>query len=219
MFIGHYAPAFAAKAAVKSVPLWALFVAAQWVDFVWAAFVMAGIEKARIVPNFLGLNPLDLYFMPYTHGLPSAVLLSLLIGGVAALAFKGNRTTILLAVTLTSVMHWVFDLIVHTKDLPLIFDEMKVGLGLWAYPYASVPLEIGLMFGGLWLYDRAQPAPTRAGTLVLWLFGFAMAALQVQNTFFAEHPSDPKAFAQLSLTAYVVLAALAAGVDYVRRPR
>jgi hypothetical protein len=219
MFIGHYAPAFAAKAAVNAVPLWVLFVAAQWVDFCWAAFVMAGIEKARIVPNFLGLNPLDLYFMPYTHGLPSAALLSLLIGGLAALLFKGNRVAILSAVALTSALHWVFDLVVHTKDLPLIFNEMKVGFGLWANPYASVPLEIGLMFGGLWLYDRAQPAPTRAGTIALWLFGFAMAALQVQNTFFAEHPGDPAAFAQLSLTAYVVLALLAAGVDFVRRPR
>ncbi len=60
MFIGHYGPAFAAKAVVKTVPLWVLFVAAQWVDFLWAAFVIAGVEKVRLVENFIGVTPLDL---------------------------------------------------------------------------------------------------------------------------------------------------------------
>jgi hypothetical protein len=218
MFIGHYGPALAAKAVAKSVPLWVLFVAAQWVDFLWAAFVIAGIEKARIVENFLGLSPLDLYYMPFTHGLPSAVLLSLFIGGVAGLAFKGDRVAVVLAVASTAFLHWLFDWIVHAPDLPLIFNEMKVGLGLWEYPYLSVPLEIGLLFLGVWLYDRAAPSPRRAGTVVLWLFGFAMSALLVQNTFFAQHPANSADFATLSLVAYTTLALLAAGVDYLRRP-
>jgi hypothetical protein len=108
---------------------------------------------------------------------------------------------------------------VHRPDLPLVFDEMKVGFGMWANPYVSVPFEIALLFGGLWLYDRNVPSATRAGTIALWLFGFAMAALQVQNTFFNEHPSSPAAFAQLALTGYVVLAALAALVDYLRKEK
>jgi hypothetical protein len=219
MFIGHYGPAFAAKAVVKTVPLWVLFVAAQWVDFLWAAFVIAGIEKARIVENFLGLSPLDLTYMPFTHGLPSAVLLSLFIGGVVGLAFKADRVAIVLAVAATAFLHWLFDWIVHAPDLPLIFDEMKVGLGLWAYPTVSVPLEIGLLFLGVWLYDRAAPSPRRAGTVALWLLGCAMAALQVQNTFFAEHPQNSASFATLSLVGYTTLALLAAGVDFLRRAK
>jgi hypothetical protein len=217
MFIGHYGSAFVAKAVVKTVPLWVLFVAAQWVDFLWAAFVIAGVEKARIVENFLGLSPLDLYYMPFTHGLPSAVLLSLFIGGVAGLAFKADRLAIVLAVAAIAFSHWLLDWIVHAPDLPLIFNEMKVGMGLWGYPYVSVPLEIGLLFLGLWLYDRAAPSPRRAGTVGLWLFGGAMAALQVQNTFFTQHPTDSANFALLSLAAYITLALLAAGVDHLRR--
>ncbi|NOT41679.1 MAG: hypothetical protein HOP13_14415 [Alphaproteobacteria bacterium] len=219
MFIGHYGPALAAKAAVKTVPLWVLFVAAQWVDFLWAAFVIAGVEKARIVENFIGVTPLDLYYMPYTHGLPSAVLLSLAMGGVVALAFKGDRVAVVLAVAAVAFSHWLLDLIVHAPDLALVFDQMKVGFGLWAYPYISVPVEIALVLGGVWLYDRAVPSPRRAGTIALWGLGFAMAALQVQNSFFNEHPKDPAAFAMLSLTGYTALAVLAAGVDYLRRPR
>jgi hypothetical protein len=219
MFIGHYGPALAAKGFAKSVPLWVLFVAAQWVDFLWAILVIAGIEHVRIIANFFGLSPLDLYYMPYSHGLPSAVLLSLLIGGLVALALPGNRIAIVVAVALTAFSHWLGDLIVHRPDLPLIFDEMKVGLGLWANPYVSVPLEIGLLFLGLWIYDRAAPSPTRIGTIALWALGFFMAALQIQNTFFAEHPPTPEGFAQLSLFGYVLLAALAAGVDYLRKEK
>ena len=145
------------------------------------------------------------------------MLLSLFIGGVAAAALPGNRTAILVAVAATAFLHWLFDWIVHAPDLPLIFNEMKVGLGLWGYPYVSVPLEIGVMFLGLWFYDRAMPSPRRAGTVGLWLFGGAMAALQVQNTFFTQHPTNSANFALLSLSAYITLALLAAGVDRLRR--
>ena len=219
MFIGHYGPAFAAKAAVHKVPLWVLFVAAQWMDFLWAIFVLIGVEKMRIVAKFFGLSPLDLYFMPYSHGLPSAALLSLFIGGTVAVLSKGNRAVIVAAVAATSFSHWFLDLLVHRPDLPLIFDEMKVGLGLWQYPFVSVPTEIGLMFLGLWLYDRSVPSPTRAGTIALWALGFAMAALQVQNTFFNEHPASPEGFARLSLVGFTLLAVLAAGVDYLRKEK
>jgi hypothetical protein len=219
MFIGHYGPALAAKGFAKSVPLWVLFVAAQWVDFLWAILVIVGVEHVRIIANFFGLSPLDLTYMPYSHGLPSAVLLSLLMGGLVALVLPGDRVAIVITVALTAFSHWLGDLIVHRPDLPLIFDEMKVGLGLWANPFVSVPLEIGLLFLGLWIYDRAAPSPTRIGTIALWALGFFMAALQVQNTFFAEHPPTPEAFAQLSLFGYVLLAALAAGVDYARKEK
>ena len=219
MFIGHYGPAFAAKAAVRAVPLWMLFIAAQWVDFLWAGLVILGVEKVRLIENFLGVSPLDLYYMPYSHSLPSAVLLSLLAGVVAAFALKSYRAAVVFAVAATAFSHWLFDLIVHRDDLPLWFDEMKVGFGLWQYPFISVPTEIGLMLLGVWIYDRAAPAPTRAGTIALWAFGFAMAALQVQNTFFNKHPSSPEGFAQLSLFGYVMLTVLAAGVDYLRKEK
>jgi len=218
MFIGHYGPALAAKAFAKTVPLWVLFIAAQWVDFLWAGLVILGIEKVRIIENFFGVSPLDLYYMPLSHGLPSAILLSLLIGGLVALALPGNRAAVVTAVALTAFSHWLGDLIVHRPDLPLIFDEMKVGLGLWANPYVSVPFEIALMLGGLWLYDRYAPSPTRRGTIALWALGAFMAGLQVQNAFFNEHPASPEGFAQLSLFGYVLLTALAAGVDHLRRP-
>lgn len=46
-----------------------LFVAALAVDAIWGVFVLTGVEHARMVPGFTSSNSLDLYDMPYSHGL------------------------------------------------------------------------------------------------------------------------------------------------------
>jgi hypothetical protein len=74
MFVWHYGPGFAAKAPKKSIPLWVLFLAVQLLDVFWSIFVLLGIEKVRIVPGITATNPLDLYYMPYTHSLMGAML-------------------------------------------------------------------------------------------------------------------------------------------------
>ena len=72
MFVGHYGVAFGAKPLTPTVPLWVYFIAVQWLDVVWSILVLLGIEKLHIVPGFTEANALDLYYMPYTHGLPGA---------------------------------------------------------------------------------------------------------------------------------------------------
>src|SRR5918996_829413 len=75
MFVGHYGVSFAAKK-VAPVPLWVLFLAVQLLDVAWAPLILLGIEKVRIVPGITASNPLDLYYMPYTHSLIAALLWS-----------------------------------------------------------------------------------------------------------------------------------------------
>src|ERR1041385_5575734 len=74
MFVGHYGPSFAFKAAQSVIPLWILFIAVQLVDVAWAVLVLLGIEKVRIVPGITASSPFDLYYMPYTHSLVAAIL-------------------------------------------------------------------------------------------------------------------------------------------------
>jgi hypothetical protein len=45
MFIGHYAASFAAKKVDRRLPLGWLFIGAQFLDVLWALFVLVGIEK------------------------------------------------------------------------------------------------------------------------------------------------------------------------------
>ena len=75
MFVGHYGMSFVAKRSDGAIPLWVLFLAVQLLDVVWAPLVLLGVEKVRIVPGYTATNPLDLYYMPYTHSLVAALFL------------------------------------------------------------------------------------------------------------------------------------------------
>jgi hypothetical protein len=163
MFVGHYGPAFAAKAARKSIPLWVLFVAVQLVDVGWATFVLLGIEKVRIVPGITASSPLDLYYMPYTHSLIGSLLWSVAAGIAYNLFRRGDGRSAALIVGAAVFSHWVLDLLVHRPDLPLYDDTLKVGLGLWNYRVPAFLLELASLFGGMYFYLRTTEASTRVG--------------------------------------------------------
>jgi hypothetical protein len=213
MFIGHYGPAFGAKAALRRVPLWVYFIAVQWLDIWWSVFVLTGIEKVKIVPGYLQASNLDLYYMPYTHGLFGALLLSALLGIIVALFFRKRRAAVFAVIALAAFSHWILDLVVHAPDL-WIYDGVKLGFGLWRWLWISLPLELILLFGGAWLYTRYVPA-RRGGNVWLWLFVVAMAALEIYGVF-GPPPATAAAEAQTALAAYGALVLLAGVVDLTR---
>jgi len=98
MLVGHYGPAFALKGAERRIPLWVFFVAVQWMDVLWSAFVALGIERFRIVPGFTATNVLDLYYMPFTHSLPGAAVLALVLSAIVAAFYRENRGRVLIVV-------------------------------------------------------------------------------------------------------------------------
>lgn len=217
MFIGHYGPALAAKPMARQVPLWLLFVAVQWLDVWWSALVLLGVEKVRIVPGFTAGSPLDLYFMPYTHGLIGALALSLLLGAAALLFVRDRRLAVVAVVAGAAFSHWLLDLLVHMPDLPLIDNSMKVGFGLWRWLWISLPLELAIMIAGAALYARAVPSKTRLGDRALWLFVAIMCAVELYAAF-GPSPVSDIAQAETALAAYGILALLAGAVDGLRHP-
>jgi len=177
-----------------------LFLAVQFLDVLWAPFVLLGIEKVRIVPGFTKTNPLDLYYMPYTHGLPGAigwsVLAAFLYQGIARPARRQSSMLVGLAV----FSHWTLDFVVHRPDLPLYDNSAKVGLGLWNYPALAFGTEAALLFGGMWLCLRGRARS--AGTIV---FGLVMLAIQAY-IFFGPPPTSDRSMAWTALGAYAVFA-------------
>src|SRR5258708_13794519 len=69
MFVGHYSVAFAAKSDKNKIPLWVLFVAVQFLDYILATLVLLGIEKLRGNKGFTASSMLDSYFHPYSPSL------------------------------------------------------------------------------------------------------------------------------------------------------
>jgi hypothetical protein len=216
MFIGHYGPAYAIKAIRPAIPLWLLFIAVQLVDVGWAVLVLLGVEKLRIVPGITASNPLDLYYMPYTHSLAAVVLWA-----VAAIVLgkflPGVRTWTAAAwIGLAVFSHWILDLLVHGPDLPVYDDTMKVGLGLWNYPALALLLEALLLFGGMIMYMRRTTAINAIGRFGPPVFGTVMIAIQCY-LFFGPPPASPAAAAISALVSYVVFAAVAQWLDRQRK--
>jgi hypothetical protein len=184
----------------------------QWLDVVWSVLVLLGVEKLRITPGFTEANALDLYYMPYTHGLPGAIILSLGFGCIVAMFAAGDRAKTALLIASASFSHWVLDLVVHTHDLPLYGNSAKVGFGLWRDVAVSFPLEVATLGLGAWLYARATRYANPKRRYVFWGFVTVLAAIQVYANF-GPPPSSPSAMALTALGLYAALSLLAAIVE------
>src|SRR5215510_12423048 len=208
MFVGHYSVSFAGKAAEPRIPLWLLFIAVQFVDVLWAIFVLLGIEKVRIVPGITATSPLDLYYMPYTHSLVGAIGWSLLAFVVCQLVpnLRGSRTGWIVALAVFS--HWVLDLLVHRPDMPLYDSTFKMGFSLWNYRIAAFVVELVVLLGGAALYLRAASRKGRISMFVLIL-----VVVHVYGTFFFPPPPSDRAIALTALSFYTVLALIAWWAD------
>jgi hypothetical protein len=212
VFVGHYGVAFATRSEENKIPLWVLFVAVQLLDFLWGPFVLLGIEKVRMVPGFTASNPLDLYYMPYTHSLIGALAwsaLSLLLYRWISRG-KGGRSAALL-VGLAVFSHWVLDLLVHRPDLAIYDDTLKVGFGLWNYRGIEFVVEVTLLLLGIALYVKRNPTVARKVGAII--FGIFLVVLQAANTFVSRAPSSDRVFAIKGLVFYTGLAAVAFFVE------
>jgi hypothetical protein len=208
MFVGHYGVAFAVKSERNKIPLWVLFVAVQLLDFLWAPFVLLGIEKVRMVPGITATNSLDLYYMPYTHSLIGALVWSSL-GALAykvAAGAKASRVAALI-VALAVFSHWILDLVVHRPDLAIYDDTWKVGFGLWNYRGLEFGVEIAILVGGILLCLKRNNSVARKVGIVV--FGVVLILIQAGNTFVSRPLSSDGAFAITALIFYTLFAGIA----------
>jgi len=221
MFIGHYAVGLALKSVEKKASLGMLFIAVQFVDFLFFILVPLGVEKFRLVENYTAINHFDLYFYPYTHGLLAGVIWAVLIYGLwrKLPLFKAvGHGRVALVMALAVLSHWFVDLIVHTPDLPLLGDNSpKVGLGLWNNFMGTILLEIALLIGGLLLYLRATKAVSAMGKYAMIIFIVVMIGLYMMVV---TAPFDPNVTAitasVTSIAVFFIFAAVAFWLDRYR---
>jgi len=223
MFVGHYSVAFAVRTEQNKIPLWVLFVAVQFLDYIWATLVLLGIEKLRVIKGFTAGSMLDSYFHPYSHSLIAAVLWS----GVAALCYKplcrwlgyGYTKSAALIVGAAVFSHWILDLIAHPHDLPIYDNTAKVGFGLWNYRDPEFALEIALLALGIALYLARNVIPAiRKGTVIA--FGIALVVVQIGDTYVPRAALSDKATALGVWIFYTLFVLIAWLVEKIRaRPQ
>jgi hypothetical protein len=213
MFVGHYGVAFAARGMEKKLPLWAYFLAVQWVDLVWTVLVFFGIERVSIQPGVNPSGPLVFDYYPYTHSLAAGV-------AWAAIAFMGYRVITRMQgsqrvagiLALAVLSHWFLDLIVHQPDLDIYDEGRKVGLDLWNHPVIEVIVEYLLLFGGMLFYFKNSSELSkkrRIATVVLCIF---MSAVQLIGSF-GPPPASVKAMAISGFVIYLLFTGLAAWAE------
>src|SRR5438876_989063 len=212
MFVGHYSVAFAAKSHKNKIPLWVLFVAVQFLDYIWATLVLLGIEKLRVIKDFTAGSMLDSYFHPYSHSLITAIAWSVL----AALVYKPlcswlgytYNTSAAVIVGVAVFSHWILDLIAHPRDLPIYDNKWKVGLGLWNYRDPEFALEIALLAVGIILYLARNMMPASRKVAAIG-FGVGLTVIQIGDTYVPREALTDKATAMgvwIFYTLFVVVA-------------
>jgi hypothetical protein len=144
----------------------------------WPAASLLWLLPASIAPDLLDVvlallgvcNPYGLY----SHSVPAAALLAVVLGGAAFLG-TGSRTTGL-AVAALVLLHLPADMITGNKIFwpggPLI------GLDLYSHPVLDFVLEALIALGGWWLLRRAAAVPRWAAVGVA-----ACALVLVQAAF------------------------------------
>jgi hypothetical protein len=220
MFVGHYSVAFAVRTEQNKISLWVLFVAVQFLDYIWATLVLLGIEKLRVIKGFTAGSMLDSYFHPYSHSFIAAVLWS----GVAGLCYKplcrwlgyGYTKSAALVVGVAVFSHWILDLIAHPHDLPVYDDTAKVGFGLWNYRDPEFAVEIALLALGIALYlvRNVMPAIRKGAVIAL---GIALVVIQIGDTYVPRTPLSDKATALGVWIFYTLFVLIALAVEKIGR--
>jgi len=201
VFVGHYGAAFLAKRAEPRAPLWALLLAAMWVDVIWAIFIIAGLEHARVDPSLPGF-PVDLEYMPYTHSLVATVVWAGL-GFLVARHTFGRPLGVAVAIGAAVASHWFHDLPVHRPDLPLVWEGPKLGLGLWNYPMPELALEIAWLLATVLVLVRSRAVDDTTRTRI-WRLALALVVLQAVTAFGPVPPSMTPLAATALLTFLLV---------------
>lgn len=188
MFIGHFAVAFAAKPAARSVSLGTLFFACQWVDLVWPLFLLAGLERVEIRPGITAFTPLDFVYYPWTHSLVMGMFWAAAFGLLYLSMRKSGKAALIVAAVLLS--HWFLDLVAHRPDLPLApGSETRWGLGLWNSIPATLLVEVSMFIAGVVFYVWRTRAQDRIGRWGLWALLVFLAAAYVGAAFGPPPPS------------------------------
>lgn len=212
MFVGHYAVSFWAKSRDRTIPLWVLFLAVQFIDVLWGVFVLAGVEHFRLVPGFTAASPLDLYHMPFTHSLVGALGWSLVVYGIYRRLAPGDRSSWKAAalVGFAVFSHWLLDLVAHRPDLPLWDNTAKVGLGLWNHAKLSYAVEVGMLAATMYLWYRAARGRVPGWRLVAL---FSVLAMSQAYGNFGPVSKSTTQFAVMALAFYFGFALLSRWCD------
>lgn len=222
MFIGHYAVSLALKSVQPKLSLGWLFIAVQFVDYLFFTFALLGLEKFSLIENYTESTHFKLEYMPYSHSLIATLLWAIATYFIVKFFITNQnkqivKTAIVISVALAS--HWCLDLLVHTPDLPIFLDNSHLlGFGLWNFDWLTYLLEAVFILVGLYFYMKASHKigvkNTYMAKLGMPIFVLVLIVINIFNIFGPFSPeSTVVSTAFTSLFAYSIFAFIAFWLD------
>lgn len=185
MFVGHFGVGTLLVRAFPSVsPLYA-YGGVSFPDLLWGVLAGTGIERVRVDPASALQERVEFQHYPYSHSLVLANLIACL--PAAAIVLASGRALPAVVFLLGSVSHWLLDVVVHRRDLPVLgFGrwDVRVGWGLWLHPRLAFGVEY-------LVYAVPTALVTHGGTLVALLVVGALFHLANANSFFGWTRANP----------------------------
>jgi hypothetical protein len=220
MFVGHYSASFIAKGLEPRASLALLFIAAQFLDFIFFPLVLFNIEALEMHQNATASTHFFLPFMPWSHSLWAGAFWSLIVLILAHRYLKTSKTTAILLALVTG-SHWLLDLLVHTPDLAIwrIFsiDSIRLGFGLWNQALTAFGLECGLLIGAGVYYLKRTHAINKVGKYGPFIFLIVLVGIQAVNTFGPHIAMTEVQFSLVGLVTFSVFTIIAGLLDSNRR--
>jgi membrane-bound metal-dependent hydrolase YbcI (DUF457 family) len=202
MFVGHLAVALAAKRAAPRANLAWLMAGVTALDLVWPVFVLAGIERVRIVPGATAFTPLVFDAYPWSHSLLMAFVWGFLLAAVARSRRIAASSMLFVALV---VSHWVLDFATHAPDMPLWpGSSPRFGLGLWNSIPGTFLVEGAMWVAAIVLYLRASPPTRRRGRVAFWSL-VAITTLMWAPGPWSPPPPSPAALGWFALIGWTIL--------------
>ena len=157
MNAGHFGVAAAAKSYAPGVPLWLLMLGTKWLGVLFLPCVALEIERAEPMTGAQAEAYGDLAISAdNTHSFVGATVLSIVLARVVVIAHSEKSADV---AGLVAVSHWLFDLLVHRGDLPVLLGAAgglpRLGFGLWRFHTALASIQFCFVAGGAYLYWRA----------------------------------------------------------------
>ncbi len=176
------------------------------------------MEKAEISPNATHIPFFKSLEQPWSHSFAATVIWSTLIA-IAATRSRSLRVGAAMGLAVGS--HWLLDLIVHVKDLPIEWgDSPRLGFGLWNHVGTALALETGIVLAAVWLYMRGTH-PIRAGVGAaggVWIFAVVMLLINAANSIVKPPIGSMTGIGLMALASYIVFAIIAGRLERCREP-
>jgi len=196
MLAGQFGLAAAVQSREPQLPLWSLMLCAQLIDVLFVILYFLGIESISPAAGTHGGYGNWVFNAGYSHSLAGALIISLVVMIIATIPW-GRRNGLVLGAVVFS--HWIFDLLLHRADLPVLPGNPGglplLGFGLWSIPWLSLLIEFVLILGGAYLYYHSA----------------MRTAVRAERQDLKEGGATKAPYRQQSLTASIVLLVLLVG--------